>query len=75
MGEFVSKPVDLGHGYRVEFSFRPDGLLCEWAPDLPDRKTPRIVLKRYENARNAFVVARLLRLDCEIGPAKAEQHG
>lgn len=69
---FSSRPVDCGHGYVVEFQFRPGGLFCEWTPDVPGSDAPASVFERYEEARDAFIAARLKRLLGNVGPITTE---
>lgn len=72
MTRFVSQPANLGHGFSVEFSFRPGGLFCEWSPAVPNSETPARVLMRYLKARDAFIAARILRRVGDTGPVHTE---
>jgi hypothetical protein len=69
---FASKPVDVGHGYQVEFTFRRGEILCEWAPNVPSASTPAAVLDRYRVAMDTFIAARLLRVTGRIGLVTTE---
>lgn len=65
---FATLPVDLGHGFTVEFSSRPDGIWCEWSPDVPPHDTRLAVLERYRKARTIFFAAQQNRV---LGPFRA----
>lgn len=64
-----SKPIEVGHGYSVEFTYDGLPLLhCEWSPKLPNDRRLRQVWPGYREARASFLahVARQLRINVAL---------
>lgn len=55
MTAFRSKPVVLGDGYSVEFTFAGGRMDVEWSPDLPAPAAGKPLLPAYVRARNLFL--------------------
>lgn len=69
---FCSQPVDLGHGFKVEFSWRKDGIYCEWEPEVPGPDKLNLLRLPYQLALWNFVGARLTRFVGDTGVVVTE---
>jgi hypothetical protein len=55
MSAFRTQPLELGHGYAVEFRWQRDRFDAVWSPEMPAGKRARKIMPAYQRARHHFL--------------------